>query len=97
MLDRESDKSITIITIDGCKSCENLVNTVNRAVRKHSVKINIVIKNYKEFTKKLRCFLKLTDFPVAIFRIKHKETFRFVGSTAETCIARYIDLYLKNR
>lgn len=97
MLDRESDKSITIIIIDGCKSCDNLINAVNRAVRSHSIKINVSVKNYKEFTKRLRSLLKLKDFPVAIFRVKNTETFRFVGSTADTCITRYIDLYLKDK
>lgn len=97
MLDRESDKSITIITIDGCESCVNLINNVNRAVRNHSVKIDVVVKNYKEFTKQLRKLLKLKDFPVAIFRVKNTETFRFTGCTAEACIARYIDLYLKHK
>lgn len=96
MLKNDAICNITILVISGCIACDIVVHNVKEAVNFNTkLPISITVKNYKDLTSLARKQMKLKDFPTVIFRKDKTETFRFSGSTAVTCINRYIDLYLK--
>lgn len=96
MLKNDATRNITILVISGCIACDIVVHNVKESVCFNTkLPININIKNYRDLSPLTRKQMKLKDFPTVIFRKDKTETFRFSGSTAVTCINRYIDLYLK--
>lgn len=96
MLKHDSTRNITILVISGCIACDIVVHNVKEAVCFNTkLPVSINIKNYRDLSPLTRKQMKLKDFPTVIFRKDKDETFRFSGSTAVTCINRYIDLYLK--
>lgn len=94
-------KKITVITTEGCTGCKVQLDNVKKVLEEYKdVALNVI--PFESLTKKqINDYrdkrVSLRDFPTTIFTIDDVVTFRMTGSTAVTCIERYVDLYLYNK
>ena len=87
---------IVIITTKGCEACNIAEDNITAAVAQSSVDVDIVLKDFHEFSSKEQKEYKLRDYPTVLYFIDNKMVYTSVGTYPVPVYIRWIDMYFKN-
>ena len=87
---------IVIVTTEGCEACNIAEDNITSAVAQSSVDVNIVLKDFHEFTSKEQKEYKLRDYPTVLYFVDDKMVCTSVGTYPVPVYIRWIDMYFKN-
>ena len=86
---------IVIVTTEGCEACNIAEDNITAAVAQSSVDVNIVLKDFHEFSRQEQKEYKLRDYPTVLYFIDDKMVYTSVGTYPVPVYIRWIDMYFK--
>lgn len=86
---------IVIITTEGCEACNIAEDNITSAVAQSSVDVDIVLKDFHEFSSKEQKEYKLMDYPTVLYFIDNKIVYTSVGTYPVPVYLRWINMYFK--
>lgn len=87
---------IVLVTTKGCEACTIAEDNITAAVAQSSVDVDIIVKDFHEFSKKEEKMYKLKDYPTALYFVDGKVVYTAVGTYPIPVYLRWIDVYFKN-
>lgn len=86
---------IIIVTTEGCDACSIAEDNITSAVAQSSVDIDIIVKDFHEFSKQEQKEYKLRDYPTVLYFIDDKFIHSAIGTYPIPVYLRWIDIYFK--
>ena len=86
---------ITLITSEGCLSCQVMKNSITSALSQTNVDVTVETIDIKEADKKLIKKFNITDTPCTIFFKDDKYLFKKIGSVPAVVVVQWINVHYK--
>ena len=87
---------IVIVTTEGCEACNIAEDNITAAVAQSSVDVDIIVKDFHEFSRQEQKIYKLRDYPTILYFTDDNLCYTAVGTYPVPVYLRWIDMYFKN-
>ena len=87
---------IVIVTTKGCEACNIAEDNITADVAQSSVDVDIILKDFHEFSRQEQKQYKLKDYPTILYFVDDNLVNNVVGTYPVPVYLRWIDIYFKN-